>query len=66
MELGEIMKSRRATLGLTQEDLAEMARVGLSTVKDIERDKGNPSLSTISKILDILGMEIIYRIRKTY
>ena len=25
---------RLATLGLTQEDLAEMARVGLSTVKD--------------------------------
>lgn len=42
-----------------------MAQVGLATVKGIERGKGNPSLSTINKILDILGIEITYRIRKT-
>lgn len=65
MQLGETIKRRRAKLGITQIDLAEMAQVGASTVKDIERDKGNPSLSTITKLLDILGLEIIYRVRKT-
>lgn len=38
MELKEVMKSRRETLGLSQQDLAEMARVSLATVKGIERD----------------------------
>ncbi len=59
------MKQRREVLSLTQLDLAEMAQVGLATIKDIERGKGNPSLSTVKKILEILGMEIDYKIRKT-
>lgn len=64
MELKDVMKERRGELGITQEDLAEMSRVGLATVKDIERGKGNPSLATIHKILEVLGMEIEYKIRK--
>ena len=65
MELKDILKQRRETLYLTQQDLAEMAQVGLATIKDIERGKGNPALSTVKKILDILGIEIEYRIRQT-
>lgn len=59
------MKERRDVLSLTQLDLAEMAQVGVATVKDIERGKGNPSLNTIKKILDVLGIEIEYIVRKT-
>ncbi len=64
MELKDIMKQRRITLSLTQQDLAEMAQVGLAT-KDIERGKGNPALNTVNKILNVLGIEIEYRIRHT-
>jgi y4mF family transcriptional regulator len=66
MELKDVMKQRREKLSITQQDLAEMAQVGIATVKDIERGKGNPSLSTIKKILEILGLEISYQIRKTF
>lgn len=59
------MRQRRETLSLTQQDLAEMSQVGLATIKDIERGKGNPSLRKIKKILDVLGIEIEYRIRQT-
>lgn len=65
MELKEIMKQRREILSLSQLDLAEMADVSLATVKAIERGKGNPSLATVGKILDVLGLEIDYRIRQT-
>lgn len=65
MELKDIMKQRREMLSLTQQDLAEMSQVGLATIKDIERGKGNPSLSTVKKILDILGLEIQYHVRQT-
>lgn len=65
MELKDIMKQRRETLSLTQQDLAEMAQVGFATIKDIERGKGNPSLNTIKKILVVLGIEIDYKVRQT-
>lgn len=65
MELKDIMKQRREILSLTQQDLAEMAQVGLATIKDIERGKGNPAMSTLKKILEVLGIEIEYRVRQT-
>lgn len=65
MGCGEEIKLRRKTLAISQRDLEEMAGVGLATIKDIERGKGNPSLSTISRILDVLGMEVLFRVRQT-
>ena len=65
MELKEAMKQRREALSLTQQDLAEMSQVGLATIKDIERGQGNQALSTVMKILEVLGLEIDYRIRRT-
>ena len=65
MDLKEVMKSRRKTLSISQLDLAEMAEVSLATVKDIERGKGNPSLATVNKIIEVLGMVIIFQVRQT-
>ena len=65
MDLSKTMKQRRETLGLSQQDLSEMAEVSLSTIKDIERGKGNPSLATVRRILEVLGMEIEYKIQRT-
>lgn len=65
MELNEVIKSRRKVLAISQLDLAEMAEVSLATVKDIERGKGNPSLSTVNKLLGVLGLEMDFMIRKT-
>ncbi len=41
-----------------------MAQVGLATIKDIERGKGNPALTTVKKILEVLGIEMDYRVRQ--
>lgn len=60
-----MLKSRRAALELSQQDLAEMAEVSLATVKDIERGKANPSLHTLDKILGVLGLEMVCRVRQT-
>lgn len=65
MSLAEVMKSRRKTLSISQQDLSEMAGIGLATIKDIERGKGNPSMGTISKIMEVLGMEIEFKVRQT-
>ena len=63
MDLREVIRNRRKVLGIPQQDLAEMSGISLPTVKDIERGIANPSLSTISKLLDVLGLEIAYRVR---
>lgn len=65
MELNEVIKSRRKVLAISQLDLAEMAEVSLATVKNIERGKGNPSLSTVNKLLGVLGLEMDFKICKT-
>lgn len=64
MDLIEVVKERRRVLGISQIDLAEMAGISLATVKDIERGAGNPSMKTITKILEVLGMEMEFRIRQ--
>ena len=65
MKIQEVMKLQRKALGITQQDLADMSEIAISTIKQIESGKGNPSLSTVEKIMDILGMEVKYEIRQT-
>ncbi len=56
-ELGEIIKKRRKALNIDQQTLALLARVGLNTVVAVERGDGNPRYSTLSAILDVLGLQ---------
>lgn len=65
MDLRGVIKVRRKVLGISQQDLAEMAGLGVATIKDIERGKGNPSLSTVARILDVLGMDLVFKVRQT-
>lgn len=65
MDVSAIIKKRRALLGLSQQDLAEFAEVGIATVKDIERGKGNPSLHTLQRIMTVLGLEMIIQTKET-
>lgn len=63
MNLASAIKKRREELGITQEHLAEVASVGLRTLKAIESGKGNPTFSSISKLADVLGLEIIIQVK---
>lgn len=65
MDLREVVKERRSVLGISQIDLAEMAGISLATIKDIERGVGNPSMKTLTRILEVLGLEMEFRIRRT-
>lgn len=64
MDISKTISERRKMLGITQTELAEMADVGIATVKDFERGKGNPSLKTLEKLCMVLGLEIQLKIRK--
>jgi len=59
MHLYEKIKERRQLLGITQQDLADISGVALRTIKQLENDdRANPSLKTLSKVLDVLGLEL--------
>ena len=59
----QTIKARRELLQVTQENLAELSDVGLRTLKQFERGKGNPTLATLQKITDALGMEVVLRVK---
>ena len=58
-----IIKERREVMQVTQETLAELSGVGLRTLKQFESGKGNPTLLTLQKLADVLGMEISLKIK---
>jgi len=57
------IKKRREALNVTQEDLSDLSGVGLRTLKQFESGKGNPTLETLTKLADALGMELVFKIK---
>jgi len=63
MKFGNLIKERRALLGLTQQDLSDYTGLSVRIIKSIEADKGNPSLNTLEKIAETLGLEIVMKVK---
>lgn len=64
MKIHELVKDRRDTLKISQADLADITGLGMRTIRLIESGKANPSLSTLEKLVDALGMEIKIELKK--
>lgn len=65
VEIGETLRKRRELLGLLQPRLAAIAGVSTRTIQLIEAGKANPSLDTLYKIADPLGLDIKLILRET-
>lgn len=65
MEIFDTLKERRKVLRLTQLQLAELSGVSLRTIKLIEGKTGNPSLTVLTKLCDILQLELQLRPKPT-
>lgn len=63
-ELGNKIKGRRKTLGITQKHLAELAGVNPNTIIRIENGKINPTIEVVNSIADVLGMELTISVKK--
>lgn len=61
----QTLKKRRIRLQVTQETLALLTGVSLRTIKQLEAGKGNPTLETIQKLADVLGLELRLEIKNT-
>ena len=63
-DLDDVIKERRKSLRVTQEQLADLSGVGLRTIKQLETGNGNPRLTTIRKILDVLGLTLYMGVKE--
>jgi transcriptional regulator with XRE-family HTH domain len=58
-----LVKARRESLQVTQEALAQLSGVALRTLKQFESGSGNPTLQTLQKLGDALGLEVTLTIK---
>jgi predicted transcriptional regulator len=54
----ENVKKRRQELNLELKDLQDYSGVNYASISDIENGKANPTIKTVEKLLDALGMQI--------
>ncbi|GAA5056543.1 helix-turn-helix domain-containing protein [Nocardia callitridis] len=56
---GTSVARRRHSLGLTQLDLADLADVGISSVRTLESGNLSPTLAITLRILNALGLTLV-------
>ena len=61
--IGKSIKGRRKVLRVTQPELAKLADISVNTLYKIESGQANPTLETLTKIADVLGMEVILQVK---
>lgn len=54
---GPFLKQKRKETGLTQEELANKAGVGLRFIRDVEQGKKSIRLNTLNSVLALFGYE---------
>lgn len=64
--IGQKIKERRTTLGLTQDYVANQLNVNPSHVSNIECGRANPSLTALVKIANILECSVDFFISGEY
>ena len=65
-EIGKIIQERRDFLNLTQKDIAEISGITFKSISEIELGIRNPSVNTLNKILEVLGLELSVQIKSMY
>ena len=61
--LGAVIRARRRELGLTQTEIAEVARTTLRFISELERGKKTAQLDGVLRVLAALGIDLEARPR---
>jgi len=62
-QIGKIIQERRDYLNLTQKDVAEMAGITFKSISEIELGIRNPTIHTLNRVLDVLGLDLSVQIK---
>ena len=63
-KIGQIIKNRRRELKMEQSDLQDYAEVGSTTLSKLEMGKLNITIDNLEKITEVLGLEIIIKVKE--
>ncbi len=60
-QVGRVIVAARRREGLDQQTLADLSEISARTLSDLERGTGNPTLSSLLKVVGTLGLEVVVR-----
>jgi transcriptional regulator with XRE-family HTH domain len=63
-QLANLLITRRKELKIKQEELADLTQIALRTIRDLEKGIGNPSIQTVQRVMEVLGIELVFKLRK--
>jgi len=63
IEIGKQIKLRRQELKIKQQELADLASVSINTIVAVERGTGNPQIETLLSICNVLGLQLITKLK---
>ena len=66
VELGDMIRKRRELLGLLQPQLAALSGISTRTIQLVEQGKGNPSVNTLIRLAEPLGLRLILKLNGPY
>lgn len=58
LPLNEYVKSMRKSLGLSREELAQKAGVGLRFLRELEQGKETLKMDKVNQVLKLFGMQL--------
>ena len=62
-KIGKTIRIRRKELNLELKDLQDYSGVNYVSISEIENGKANPTIKTLEKLLDVLGMELDIKVK---
>jgi len=62
--IAQTVLHRRKVLGITQQNLAELVDITTRYLYEVEKGKANPSLETLTRIFDALGLTLEIKIKQ--
>ena len=60
-QIGRVIVAARRREGLDQQTLADLSGVSARTLSDLERGTGNPTLSSLLRVVGTLGLEVVVK-----
>ena len=61
--IGTIIKGKRSSLRITQQQLSDITEISVHALSNIESGKANPTVDVLNTLCDALGLELIIRVR---
>ena len=63
-EAGDLIRRRRLSLHVDQRTLSDISGIAVHTLSNIEAGKGNPTVATLDRVLQALGMELRIQVKE--